>query len=86
MNWIDALGYLASATVLATFCMNTMLTLRLLAICSNVLFISFGALADIHPVLFLHLVLLPVNIARLVQSRREEQGRTRTSFWSARAT
>lgn len=70
MNWVDLLGYAASATVLATFCMTTMLHLRLLAIGSNVLFVCFGALAHIYPVLLLHLALLPVNLARLIQIRR----------------
>jgi hypothetical protein len=68
MSWIDVLGYVASATVLATFCMTTMLHLRLLAIASNILFIGFGAFAHIHPVLVLHLILLPVNLARLMQT------------------
>jgi hypothetical protein len=65
----DLLGYAASAMVLATFCMSNMPCLRLVAIGSNVLFILFGLAAHIHPVLLLHLVLLPVNIARLMQIR-----------------
>jgi hypothetical protein len=67
MLWINLLGYAASASVLATFCMNTMVPLRAVAICSNVLFAVFGALTHIYPVLILHLILLPVNIVRLVQ-------------------
>jgi hypothetical protein len=70
MSGTDLLGYAASATVLATFCMTSMLRLRLVAIASNILFILFGAMAHIHPVLLLHLVLLPVNLARLMQIRR----------------
>ena len=69
MNWTDLLGYAASAMVLATFCMSSMPYLRLVAIGSNVLFILFGLAAHIHPVLLLHVVLLPVNIARLMQIR-----------------
>jgi len=69
MSLIDALGYTASAMVLATFCMTSMLPLRLLAIGSNLLFISFGALAHIYPVLTLHLLLLPVNLARLAENQ-----------------
>jgi CRP/FNR family cyclic AMP-dependent transcriptional regulator len=42
MNWIEAAGYLASALVLATFCMKTMIPLRGAAICSNVAFIVYG--------------------------------------------
>jgi CRP/FNR family transcriptional regulator, cyclic AMP receptor protein len=67
MNWIDVLGYAASVMVLATFCVSTMLLLRLLAIGSNMLFIGFGARAHIYPVLLLHLILLPVNVVRLMQ-------------------
>lgn len=74
MNWIDLLGYAASASVLITFCMSTMVPLRVVAICSNVLFATFGGLAHIYPVLVLHVVLLPVNIARLVQILRLIKG------------
>jgi CRP/FNR family transcriptional regulator, cyclic AMP receptor protein len=67
MSWIDLLGYAASASVLLTFCMSTMVPLRIVAICSNLLFATFGASAHIYPVLVLHVVLLPVNVGRLVQ-------------------
>src|SRR5947199_10561707 len=61
MKWIDCLGYAASATVLATFCMNTMIPLRVTASLSNVLFASFGLWAHIYPVMLLHLILFPVT-------------------------
>jgi CRP/FNR family transcriptional regulator, cyclic AMP receptor protein len=67
MSWIDFLGYAASASVLLTFCMTTMAPLRVVAICSNILFATFGALAHVYPVLALHVVLLPVNVGRLMQ-------------------
>ncbi len=41
--------------------------LRVVAIGSNVLFATYGALAHIHPVFLLHVVLLPINITRLIQ-------------------
>jgi len=72
--WIDMVGWAASATVLATFCMNTMMPLRVLAIISNVLFCAFGAVAHIFPVLILHAVLLPVNVMRLIQIQRLVHG------------
>ena len=68
MNAFEPIGYLASLLVLATFCMRGMVALRLLAITSNVAFIAYGALADIHPVLLLHVVLLPVNVLRIAES------------------
>ena len=74
MTWIDVLGYLASASVLITFCMSTMVPLRVVAIGSNVLFIAFGAFAHVYPVLVLHIVLLPVNAVRLFQLLRLIRG------------
>jgi hypothetical protein len=74
MKWIDILGYVASASVLITFCMSTMVPLRIIAICSNVLFAAFGAFAHIYPVLVLHLFLFPVNVVRLFQILRLIKG------------
>jgi hypothetical protein len=61
----NLLGYAASGAVLATFLMRTMAPLRLVAILSNLLFLSYGYVAHIYPVFFLHLVLLPINCWRL---------------------
>ena len=84
MTWIDLLGYAASATVLATFCMQTMMPLRLTAILSNILFASFGLWAHIYPVMILHLILFPVNALRLLQIRRLVRGTLqRTDFITA---
>ncbi|WP_029083241.1 Crp/Fnr family transcriptional regulator [Bradyrhizobium sp. th.b2] len=58
MTLIDGLGYLASALVLLTFCMSTMLSLRTVAIFSNLAFISYGLGDRIYPVLILHIILL----------------------------
>ena len=65
MSTVESIGYLASALVLATFCMHDMVALRCMAIASNLAFIAYGALADLGPVLVLHLLLLPVNVWRL---------------------
>ena len=70
MNFVDILGFAAAALVLLTFGMKTMLPLRLFAIASNVLFASYGFLANIYPVMLLHLALLPLNVMRLIQLRR----------------
>lgn len=75
MNDHDALGYLASALVLATFSMRDMVALRVLAIASNLAFIGYAALAGIAPVLLLHALLLPMNVYRLSQELRVRPGR-----------
>ena len=70
MSFVEPIGYLASALVLATFCMRDMVALRWVAISSNLAFIAYGGLADLGPVLVLHLILLPVNMLRLAQLMR----------------
>jgi hypothetical protein len=59
-------GYIASGLVLTTFWTNDLRRLRILAILSNIGFISYGALVWLPPVLGLHLLLLPLNAVRLV--------------------
>src|ERR1700685_2509965 len=67
MSWITLVGYAASSAVLATFCMKTMRPLRIVALGSNVLFATYAFFGGLYPVLILHLVLFPINLARLVQ-------------------
>ena len=70
MSWIDLLGYAASLAVFATFCMQTMVPLRVVALGSNVLFSCYGYFGHVYPVMALHLVLFPINLFRLTQVRR----------------
>lgn len=72
MSLSEALGYLASVLVFTTFYMKTMVVLRFVAIASNFAFIGYGLAENLHPVLLLHLALLPMNFHRLVQAQREE--------------
>ena len=70
MTWLDISGYAAASAVLATFCMKTMRPLRIVALCSNVLFVVYGFYGGVYPVLGLHLILFPVNLLRLIQFQR----------------
>jgi CRP/FNR family transcriptional regulator, cyclic AMP receptor protein len=70
MHWVTLLGYAASAAVLATFCMSTMIPLRVMGLISNVLFVAYGYADGLYPVLLLHAVLLPLNALRLAQFYR----------------
>lgn len=67
-----AIGYVACALVLAAFGMKDMVNLRIVAICSNVAFITYAAMLNLPPILLLHVILLPLNGWRLAQ---ELQGR-----------
>ncbi len=62
---LDAVGYLASALVLAAFCMKEMIPLRVVAVCSNIAFLAYGLALGLAPVWLLHAVLLPINCWRL---------------------
>ena len=70
MTWIEAVGYLASALVFASFCMRTMIPLRLVAMASNVCFVAYGFFGQLYPVLILHLILFPMNCWRTVEMIR----------------
>jgi CRP-like cAMP-binding protein len=70
MGWIETFGYLGGALTVATFSMKTMLHLRIAGIVANGAFITYGALGSVHPVLALHLCLLPLNLLRLRQLLR----------------
>jgi CRP/FNR family transcriptional regulator, cyclic AMP receptor protein len=67
MTWLEGMGYVASLLVLSTFYMKTMIPLRSVAIASNLAFIAYGFSGRLYPVLILHLLLLPLNIARLLE-------------------
>lgn len=70
MTWVNFAGYAASLLVFATFCMRTMMPLRVAALGSNVCFILYGALGHLYPVLVLHTLLLPLNSWRTLQMLR----------------
>lgn len=63
----DVLGSAACVATLLTFAQTRMWPMRISAIAANLFFIGYGALELLYPVLFLHLVLLPLNLARLIQ-------------------
>jgi hypothetical protein len=82
MHGTDCLGFIASAAVLASFCMTTIVPLRTFALASNVLFICYGILGHIYPVLLLHLILLPINLVKLqrIQAKRNFADAARSPY------
>ena len=61
----DIVGWTAAGLVLATFCCERMVSLRIVAIASNLAFISYGCMARLWPILALHMIMLPLNTWRL---------------------
>jgi len=70
MTRSSEIGFLASALVLATFAMKDMIHLRIVAICSNVVFITYALVLHLLPILVLHVILLPLNSWHLAQALR----------------
>lgn len=66
-------GFLAAASTVGAFSFRDILRLRIAALMANLLFISYGAMLMLVPVLALHLILLPLNIARLVAFRQDRR-------------
>ncbi|EHL30614.1 hypothetical protein [Legionella drancourtii] len=67
---IEVIGYVASVLVFATFYVKKILTLRLIAISSNVAFILYALGSELHPVFLLHSLLLPLNLYRIFEIKR----------------
>jgi hypothetical protein len=67
----DALGYLAASLVFATFCAQRMVSLRSIAIASNLAFIGYGYLDALWPIVVLHGAMLPINVVRCRQLMRD---------------
>jgi CRP/FNR family transcriptional regulator, cyclic AMP receptor protein len=70
MSIRDLLGWAAAALTLLAFSCNDMLRLRYSALAANAAFIAYGLADQLWPVVALHLVLVPVNVWRLVQTCR----------------
>jgi CRP-like cAMP-binding protein len=68
--WIEIIGYIGAALMVAALAMRTMIPLRLVGICNNILSALFGLLAGVYPMLIQHLILLPINGLRLHQMLR----------------
>jgi CRP/FNR family cyclic AMP-dependent transcriptional regulator len=68
MQTVDVLGYMASLLVVVTFYAKDMIPLRGAALCSNLLFLSYGLSMQLGPVALLHATLIPINAWRLSQA------------------
>jgi hypothetical protein len=72
----SAIGFVASALVLAAFGMKDMVNLRIVAICSNVAFITYAVMLNLLPILILHVILLPLNAWRLMGALKQRSATT----------
>jgi len=67
INKVDIVGLLAAICTILAFYNKSMKTTRIYAISANVLFIIYGIISLLYPILLLHLILFPINIFRLLE-------------------
>lgn len=70
INLAEITGYVASALLLATFSVRTMIPLRILGIASSVAFWIYAVLNGLLPIVVLHTILLPINVYRFFEMQR----------------
>lgn len=70
MELTNILGCLASILVFAAFYVKHILILRFIAISSNIAFIAYASTAHLIPIFILHSFLLPLNIRRIVEIKK----------------
>ena len=68
-------GYITSLLVYMTFYMKTIMPLRVIAIASNVAFITYASIEGLVPVFILHTALRPGRYAPPVRAARPRDGR-----------
>jgi len=73
MNTWNVIGYVASTLVLTAFGMKSIIPLRVVAMCSNLVFIIYGLGLGLTPIWSLHAALLPMNAWRLIEALRGAQ-------------
>lgn len=76
-SMIDMVGYTAASLVFATFYVKRILTLRLIAIGSNVAFIFYAFESSLYPIFILHSLLLPLNLYRIFELKKLENNFSR---------
>jgi CRP/FNR family transcriptional regulator, cyclic AMP receptor protein len=67
---LELLGYFGGVLIFSTFYLKTMIRLRIVAIASNIVYIAYGAIGGLVPILVLHALLLPLNVWRLIEVKQ----------------
>jgi hypothetical protein len=73
MTPIDLIGWAAAALTLLAFTLRDVCQLRMASLGASVAFIIYAGVMATWPVLVLHAVLLPINLLRLLELRRNRR-------------
>lgn len=72
MSWLEWIGYLASAFILLSMLMNSIIKLRVINLVGSILFTLYGYLIEAYPVALMNFAIVIVNIYYLVRIRSAE--------------
>lgn len=67
---IEILGYIATAFVVVSFLLNSILYLRIVNAIGAILYIAYGAMIDSMPVILLNLFITVVHIYQIMKLKR----------------
>lgn len=76
MNWYEIVGYLASALIVMSLAMRSVVKLRIVSLVGSVVFVVYGALIGAWPVIIANGAIAVINVWHL---RREFTGATPVS-------
>ena len=76
MNWVEVVGYVASALVAASFFMKSLTRLRWVSLTGSLIFVVYAALIGAWPVLITNVVVALANNLNLVRLKRSEDNTT----------
>lgn len=67
----EAIGYIASGLTVLTYSMRDMFWLRVVAVLTCLVFLSYAALIGSMPIVVMEAILLPINAWRLIELRKQ---------------
>lgn len=67
---VELIGYAGTALTIASYAMRRTTWLRIAGVGSSVAFLIYGYLVESYPVMLMEAILLPLNLARLLELRR----------------
>lgn len=73
MDFIEILGYIATALVAGSFLMRDVIKLRALNASGAVLFVIYGLIQQTYPVALLNAFLVVVNVFYILKDRKAKQ-------------
>jgi hypothetical protein len=82
----ECIGFIASALVFLTFAMKDMRQLRIMAIFSNIAFITYASTQALLPILALHLLLLSINLFHLLDAKTKPKQHQKPTGAADKAT